>query len=107
MAGAGIRVVSWDAMFRLERQQKLTPYQAAVQLGADGVLLLGTLETTDVRDCPWQGFRADFWQSGPAGHRGQPEALLPSAVRNLSTATLMGPPYRHKLGTTPHERSEC
>ena len=51
LAGAGYRVISGDALYRLEgsTSPRLSTYVAAQQLGADAVFVINSLETSDVQ----------------------------------------------------------
>lgn len=84
VVAGGTMVVSWDAVHLLERSKKLTPYQAAAQLGADGVLILASLEVMDDHHCPMNEFQIQYFQGDAAAVRGAPVALGPDARAAMS-----------------------
>ncbi len=69
LAGAGYRVISGDALYRLEgsTNPRLSTYVAAQQLGADAVFVINSLETSDVQRGARFAGSLTYYQSNPRG----------------------------------------
>lgn len=49
LANAGYQVFSWDALWKLEKQENLSTYNAGKKLGADIVFVFNSLEAGDIK----------------------------------------------------------
>lgn len=49
LATAGFKVYSWDALYKLEIERRLSPYNAGKMLGADVVFVFNSLEAGDIK----------------------------------------------------------
>lgn len=76
---AGYRVVSWNALQLREREQKLSTYTAAKQLGADVVFMFNSLEASNVEARAMRGSSIRFYRADADGKPLSKAALLPKA----------------------------
>ena len=70
--GAGFRVISADAVLKLEREKALSTYGAAKELGADVVFVVNSLEATSVTAGATQIADSKIYRSDASGARGAP-----------------------------------
>jgi hypothetical protein len=75
LAGAGLRVVAWDALFRLEQEKSLATYVAAKELGADVVFVFNGLGAETVTAGSSKLPKHDIFESDERGARGAPLEL--------------------------------
>jgi hypothetical protein len=75
LAGAGLRVMAWDAVFRLEQEKSLSTYGAAKELGADIVFVFNGLESGNVTAGSVKLPKQSYFESDEHGKRGAPVTL--------------------------------
>lgn len=49
LVGSGLTVMSWDALWKLEREKGISTYSAGAQLGADIIFVFNSLEAGDIK----------------------------------------------------------
>jgi hypothetical protein len=72
---AKFRVMSWDAVWKLEKQENLSTYNAAKELGAEIVFVFNSLEAADVTAGAIKTVSYKYFQSDSHGERGAPLPL--------------------------------
>lgn len=72
---AGYRVISYDALNRLERQKQISPYAAARELGADLVFMINSLETGEKKFGGQAGLKLHYFSTNQYGQAGEEEKL--------------------------------
>lgn len=75
LTSAGFRVLSWDALIRLEREKSLSTYSAAKELGADVVFVFNGLEAGTVTTSSIKLPKHEYFHSDEHGGRGEPLEL--------------------------------
>jgi hypothetical protein len=85
LAGAGFRVMSWDAVWKLEKQKNLSTYNAAKELGAEIVFVFNSLEAANITAGQSKTTSHKYFQSDARGTRGAP-LPLDDATRNAFQA---------------------
>lgn len=75
LSTAGYTVYSSDALYRLEKEKNLSPYNAGKELGADVVFILNSLEAATVTAGAGKEGKFRFFTSDAAGHKGEPKPL--------------------------------
>jgi hypothetical protein len=75
LSGAGLRVMAWDAVFRLEQEKNLSTYGAAKELGADVVFVFNGLEAGSVTAGSVKLPKQSYFESDEHGKRGAPLTL--------------------------------
>lgn len=75
LVGAGYRVISWDALWKLEKQRNLSTYNAGKELGADVVFVFNSLEAGNIVGGSSSQGNFKYFESDPSGSARAPKGL--------------------------------
>ena len=75
LSQVGFRVMSWDAVWQLEKQKGLSTYNAAKDLGADIVFVFNSLEPADIKAGAALKASYRYFTTTDRGQRGNPLPL--------------------------------
>jgi hypothetical protein len=64
---ANLKVMSWDALWKLEREKGISTYSAGAQLGADIIFVFNSLEAGDIRAGSSVAGKFKYFSSDEAG----------------------------------------
>ncbi len=88
LVGSQLRVISWDALVRLERSNGMSTYDAAKQLGAEAVFIVNSLEAHALKVGESKGITLQYYDSDPLGNRLDERGLSQKQREVLKTLVL-------------------
>jgi hypothetical protein len=88
--GAGYRVISWDALWKLEKQKGLSPYNAGKELGAEVVFIFNSLDVGNIEGGTSTQGKFRYFDSNPSGAVLAPKALDEHDRTFFKTAAQVG-----------------
>jgi hypothetical protein len=90
LVGAGYRVISSDALYKLEKQKNLSPYNAGKELGAEVVFILNSLDAGDIVGGTSTQGKFRYFDSDASGAALAPKALDEHDRAFFKTAAQVG-----------------